>query len=93
MNRFKKRDALFMGFMRLKGFLFILVGNQCALVTKRLSPCHLKRDGSDVNWDNCDFNNLEVKTFLEKNEDKITVYPDEFPDGISLIHWIKYIMK
>ena len=70
-------------------------GNRCALMIDPYSPCQMKKEDKDTNWDVCLFNNNNNNNNQEIL-DKISnskIFPDEFSGFISMKNWMKYVMK
>jgi len=73
-------------------------GNQCALKTKSYNPCQREIMGHMLNWLGCPLNTKKNRRKIERNLEKMWVFPREFrPEGIEswegilLKDWVDYI--
>ena len=94
----QRYDCPFYGFHAAREMLIDSEGNQCALITKRYSPCQMGIRDQIPSWSECPFNTEESRRAISEYSGSFRVFPEElFPkgkeswEGISLTEWLAYV--
>ncbi len=99
----ERHPCPFYGFNGMSDFLADQAGNQCAIITKRHSPCMMETAGDTPNWNLCPIrqgSSDEDMKRLESFAEGTKVFPREFRppkaknwEGIPLKNWMSYVLN
>ena len=83
----------FYGFFVGYGEFIDTQGNQCALFKDAYVPCQMELQGSQPDFDKCNFKKRLAPGFVEKIASSFIVFPKENPNGISFNDWMEQVMS